>query len=235
MMKARIRKRQAVQQRIEFSTHGGRRRGAGRKRRGGRRRVAHRKRPELDGRTPVHVTLRVAADVPYLRNHERCAVLRTAFCKAKDDEFRVVEFDVQGNHIHLICEARSSSALARGVQKFEQRVTRALNDLLDHEGTVWADRYHSEPLRSPRQVRAALRYVLLNARRHGIAPRGRPDWIDPFSSGRYFTGWSRGPREGPAQRDDHAPVAPAETWVLSVGWRRHGLIDPADVPAAARR
>jgi putative transposase len=231
-VKIRIRRRRARQQRIEFSTHGGRRRGAGRKRKAVRPCVAHRKRAELDGRTPVHVTLRVADDVPNLRNFERCAVLRAAFCKAKDDEFRMVEFSVQGNHLHSICEARSSSALGRGVQKFEQRVTRGLNKLLDREGTVWAGRYHSEPLRSPRQVRAALRYVLLNARRHGIAPRRNPDWIDPFSSGRYFTGWSNGPRDGPAPRDDQAPVAPAETWLLSVGWRRHGLIDPAEVPRA---
>lgn len=118
------------------------------------------------------------------------------------------------------------------MQKFEQRVTRGLNKLLGRKGTVWAGRYHSEPLRSPRQVHAALRYVLLNARRHGIAPRRNPDWIDPFSSGRYFTGWSRAPRDGPAERDADAPVAPAETWLLSVGWRRHGLIDPADVPRA---
>ena len=27
-----------------------------------------------------------------------------------------------------------------------------------------------------------------------------------------------------------SPVARARTWLLSVGWRRHGLLDPADVP-----
>jgi hypothetical protein len=27
-------------------------------------------------------------------------------------------------------------------------------------------------------------------------------------------------------------VAKPRTWLLAVGWRRHGLIDPAEVPGA---
>jgi putative transposase len=235
-MKVRIRKTRARQQKIEFCGHGGRRRGAGRKRRGGRRRVAHCRRPELKGWTSVHVTLRLADDVPSLRNYERCRVLRTAFCEGgRKDDFRIVEFSVQGNHVHSVCEARSKTALSRGIQGFKHRVTRGLNRRCGgRTGTVWADRYHVEVLRTPRQVRNALCYVLNNDLRHGVLRRR--GCVDGFSSGRYFAGWATAPPDGCDRREaGEAPVAEATSWLLSVGWRRHGLIRLDEVPAAKRR
>jgi putative transposase len=236
-MKVRIRKTRARQQRIEFCDHGGKRRGAGRKRRGGRRKVAHRRRPRIERCTPVHVTLRMADDVPSLRNYERAPVLRRAFCEGgRKEGFRIVEFTILGNHLHMVGEASSNRALSLGMQGFKNRVTRGLNRLCGgRKGTVWADRYHLEVLRSPRQVRAALAYVLNNARRHGIAPAANPSWVDPFSSGRYFEGWATAPPDGADRRaSPGAPVAEAESWLLTVGWRVHGLIRPDEVPGRRR-
>ncbi|HVY45920.1 MAG TPA: hypothetical protein VHB21_08580, partial [Minicystis sp.] len=51
--------------------------------------------------------------------------------------------------------------------------------------------------------------------------------LDPCSSAPLFDGFTRGlPRAGPWSET----TAPAETWLLRVGWRRHGRIDPAEVP-----
>jgi hypothetical protein len=75
---------------------------------------------------------------------------------------------------------------------------------------------------------------LLNARRH-LAKQGRTlpliPRIDPASSGRWFSGWRRG---APPSHDPPAVAAP-RTWLLSVGWRRRGLIDAAEVPGFSRR
>ncbi len=38
----------------------------------------------------------------------------------------------------------------------------------------------------------------------------------------------------PAAPDEPA-VAPPRTWLVRVGWRRHGLIDPAEIPGARQR
>ena len=94
-----------------------------------------------------------------------------------------------------------------------------------------AERYHLRVLRSPRQVRNALAYVLLNARRHLAKRRGRAAVrgaaLDPASSARWFEGWvGRHTGSAPAPRS----VAPPRTWLLKVGWRRHGLISPSEVP-----
>jgi hypothetical protein len=95
-------------------------------------------------------------------------------------------------------------------------------------------------LATPRQVRSALRYVLLNARRHAAKLRGGKDRLrvpvrlDPASSARWFEGWRAGiaRAESPAAFGLRATpaVSRPRTWLLRAGWRRHGLLDPSDVP-----
>jgi hypothetical protein len=68
--------------------------------------------------------------------------------------------------------------------------------------------------------------VLHNARRHGIPVRG----VDPYSSGAWFDGWRE---TGPPRRGSAAPVGvEARTWLLDVGWRRHGLLGIDETPRA---
>jgi hypothetical protein len=102
---------------------------------------------------------------------------------------------------------------------------------------VLADRYHHRLLATPREVHRALRYVLLNARRHavrdGTSRSSRPVPLDPASSAAWFDGWRRIPHVDAAKRAaavERPPVAPPRFWLVTIGWRRHGLIDPADVP-----
>jgi hypothetical protein len=110
------------------------------------------------------------------------------------------------------------------------RVARAVNRVPGRRGPVLADRYHRHTLRTPRQVRNAIAYVLLNARRL-LAKAGRQPpaaSLDPASSARWFDGW----RHEPEHSHDPPAVSSARTWLLSLGWRRHGLIDPSEVPGS---
>jgi len=232
------------------NTWGGSRKGAGRPCRGRKRRVPHTARPKLASRFPVHITLTLLAGLPRLRGFAVAKILRAAFVRAcgargareQDRGFRICQFSIQGNHIHLICEAKSQVALSRGVQGFKIRVTRALNNHWGgRTGTVWADRFHQQIMKSPRQVRNGICYVMQNGRRHG---ERLPAWaagVDPFSSAWYFHGWrGNGWRRGlsPPPEDPDAPgnpVAEARTWLLTVGWRKHGLIATDEVPASGSR
>jgi hypothetical protein len=151
--------------------------------------------------------------------------------------FRVVHYSLQGNHAHLIVEASDRDALGRGMMAVGSRLSRAVNRVAKRRGPVLADRYHLRLLRTPKEVRAALRYVLLNARHHAGHLRAKPARLislDPASSGRWFDGWKRGVSLAVDEAGSHPPgrpaVARARTWLLTVGWRRHGLLDPRDVP-----
>ena len=241
-----------AQREFEFRTHGGARKGAGRKRTlPGRPRVSHKSREVTKARFPVQVTVRMRPEIARLRNFELCAVLRRAFvygCKKSSEasassnsgattatSFRICQFSIQGNHIHLMCEAADNEALARGIQGWTVRVARGLNGKLGRKGSVFEDRYHVQIIKTPRQCRAALCYVLQNARRHG--ERLDPQWhgMDPFSSAWWFDGWKdNGWREGLVPPEMRTVAAP-ETWLLRVGWRRHGLLAIDEVPPAGKR
>ena len=213
---------------------GGRREGAGRKP-GARPRDPHRRRSALAARFPCHVTIRVRRDLPSLRSRRFVNELRRRLRPACERRrFRLVHYSVQIDHVHLIVEAASSRDLACGMKPIAARIARGVNRVLARRGPVLADRYHRRVLRTPREVRSALAYVLLNVRKHwrqrfGVAP---PVRVDGASSGRWFDGWQRGPvrREPPDAPSDAREVAQPRTWLLSTGWRRHGLIDPAEVP-----
>src|SRR5947208_9262370 len=205
-------------------TWGGRRAGAGRKPAPGHRPgVPHNKRPLHHAGHPVHVTIRTGPTIGCLRATHVFPGVRSALAASSRRGFRVVHFSVQDDHLHLIVEADDRAALARGVRGLAIRVARAVNRALGRRGAVCADRYHARALTSPRAVRHALVYVLMNRRKHCAGERG----LDPCSSAAYFDGW-RKPLGTVVSR---APVVRARTWLAAVGWRRHGLIDAyADRP-----
>jgi len=156
-------------------------------------------------------------------------------------DFQLVHYSLQNNHAHLIVEADDERALGRGMKAIGSRLARAVNRVFQRSGTVLADRYHARALKTPREIRNALAYVLLNARRHA-AKAGRTLSrvlaIDPASSGRWFDGWAwrqRPPEITARGSPPYAPaVSPPRTWLLTEGWRRWGLLDPNDVPGRDR-
>jgi hypothetical protein len=146
---------------------------------------------------------------------------------ASGDAFRVLQFSVQVDHVHLLVEAEGTSALRGGVQGLAIRIARAVNRALGRCGRVWGDRFHARMLRTPREVRNVLVYVLNNFRKHVPGARG----LDPCSSARWFAGW----RNRATTMAEAVPVASARTWLARVGWRRHGLIDVEEAPRPHRR
>jgi len=152
------------------------------------------------------------------------------------NDFRVVHFSVQGNHIHLMCEAGGAAALSRGMQGLTVRLARRLNPVLGRKGRLFAERYHARTLRTPREVRNVISYVLLNARRHA-AERGEKlskFWLDPYSNAPWFDGWRQRVRADEPWLCElmtrPSPAALAQTWLASAGWRIWGLLNVDDVP-----
>jgi REP element-mobilizing transposase RayT len=216
---------------------GGPRPGAGRPR-GPRPRVWHREREAVPVDCPVHVTLRVKPNLASLRSGKLVREWRRSLAEASErGSFRVAHYSLQGDHAHLIVEAHGKHALACGMKSIGARLARALNRTSGRRGAVLDGRYHHRSLRSPREVRRALAYVLLNARRH-LAKRRHlsravPTTLDPASSARWFDGWQPQVDVRLSEPIDPREVARARTWLLRVGWRRHGLVDPAEVPQRA--
>ncbi len=136
-----------------------------------------------------------------------------------------MHFSVQTNHVHLVVEAHDKSALSRGMQGLNVRMARAINRVLRMRGGVWRERYHARELRTPREVRNAIVYVLMNAKKHG---HRIGSGIDACSSAPWFDGFAR-VHELPGEP---SPVAVARTWLAGTGWRRRGLVRFDERPRA---
>jgi putative transposase len=218
----------------ETRRHGGARAGAGRKRQAHHlRQTPHRKRPKHRAAQPVHITLRAATRS--LRHQHVARTVLKALRDSNTEGFRIVHYSVQANHVHLIAEARHAASLSSGVRGLAVRIARHVNRLLFRRGRFWADRWHGRPLTSPREVRNALVYVLQNHRKHA---RTRPvssttssviAALDKLSSAEFFAGFA-----APLPRLFRALgppcVVPARTWLLRVGWLRHGRIHFWEMP-----
>jgi REP element-mobilizing transposase RayT len=217
-----MRVRSPSQQAIPFRTHGGKRAGAGRPKDRERGLVTHARRRDVGATTPVHVTLRVRPDVWNLRSRRSFRAVKKALVAAQSmEDARIVHYSVQGNHIHLVVEADHRRALSRRVQGFEIRIARAMNKVMRRRGPVFADRYHARVLSTPLEVRRVLRYVLMN-REHHVGARAAA--FDPYSSAAWFDGWRAPPALPISSRAGPPLVRPPSCWLLTRGWKRHGLI-----------
>ena len=172
------------------------------------------------------VTIRLRAGLPSLRREREFALIRSRFAVAAERfDVRLIEYSVQSNHVHLIVETRDERSLARAMKGLLVRIARGLNQLWHRSGSVLDDHYHARALKTPREVRSALVYVLQNARKHGVHYSGP----DRFSSGPAFDGWKE--PISLATRLRLQPLVRARTWLLAIGWRRRGRIGLAEAPA----
>jgi REP-associated tyrosine transposase len=221
---AAMAKRKPKQLELRMPTHGGQRDGAGCKPSGPRPRVPHTPRPPFHADHPVQITIRICAGLPSLRDLVAWRTIVEIFRELRSASgIRVVHYSILINHLHLIVEHDGDEAFRLGIRQLTIRLALRLNRAWGRRGRVIEHRYHDRPLCSPREVRNSILYVLCNSRKHA-AERGvrlARDWIDPQSSGRVFDGWLG--RSTPASERDYG-TCPPQTWLLAVGWRRHGLI-----------
>ena len=223
-MKNRLRQRE-----FGFANWGGKRKGAGRKPKGAKAMASHSKRERLAARYPVFVTMRLRAGLRSLRTNDTHALLEAALVAASRESFRIVEHSIQATHLHLIVEAQDERALARGMIGLSVRIVRGLNKLWKRSGSIFEDRYHARILTTPFAVRTALVYVINNARKHGAWIAKSPD---VYSSGPAFDGWRA--TQDPAESRPRFLPSP-RTWLLSVGWKRHGLLGVLETPREESR
>jgi putative transposase len=213
---------------------GGRREGAGRKNLS--RRVNHMARPRVDASRPMHVTVRLSDGALSLRRKPLLRLFASGLLAARKFGLRVNQFSILGNHLHLILEANDNQSLSRGMQslliRIGKNVARRMRELgIASAGRIFNGRYHLQILRTPQQMRNALRYVLLNESKHAR----RAPFLSIFSSNFVFAEWNCFRIQFPEREialcqsvwnsiGAIGPLAeilsPPKSWLGRVGWRR---------------
>jgi REP element-mobilizing transposase RayT len=219
--------------------HGGARKGAGRKKTGMRSDPLHRTRPTVRNYEPQHVTLKTLPSVGRLRKGKIYRAVRQSLRRILGTlGFRVCEMSIQKNHLHFLVEAGGKVALRLGMQGLAISVAKTINRALKRKGKVFAFRYHATAIKTPKQARHALSYVLNNWRRHRedeTTQASRVAAIDPYSTARTFKRW---------KETDEAVVPPGfgtldpletsapRTWLLTTGWKKHPAISVWETPGS---
>ena len=192
-------------------------------------RTLHRARPEHAKWRPVHVTLRARRLLPSLRVQRVLGRLRRVVSKTQRDDFQIVHFSIQHDHVHMLVEAADKASLTRGLRSVIIRLAFGVQAVVGVRGRVWGDRYHRRDLGTPREVRRALVYVLMNAKKH-LGVERAAEVLDPYSTALSFDGWSVPIHPGLVARAP--PHLAPRTWLLGIGWKKHwGAIGLGEAPS----
>jgi REP element-mobilizing transposase RayT len=236
-MKAAKDSRGSVQTELDLRrrTWGGARPNAGRKKIDHAHDPQHLRRPEVREDVPLHVVLRTLPGVPRLRTNAMYGAIHGALEYALSlavGEFRIVHTSIQSNHLHFIIEAGMKESLSNGMQRVAIVAARAINRVARRSGKVFAFRYHSTRITTPRQMRNTLAYVLNNWRHHD-EDRGR-DKLDRYSTAIWFRHWRGVGRFSMPKDFDPLPSANPTSWLLTTGWLKWGELDPFERPKSSR-
>ena len=151
-------------------TRGGRRPNSGRKRIHSRG-VSHRVREKVSHRTPLHINFKYRT---HIRNKVCLRLLKKAIINARTHGLKIIHFSLQSNHVHLIIESESNKILTKGMRSLTVTFAKGLK-----KGRVQVERYHLHVLKSIKETRNAVLYVLFNKQKH---EKGTYLKIDEYSS-----------------------------------------------------
>lgn len=196
-------------------------------------------RPTFDRLTPLHITLKVDRAVRTLRRRDAYRVFRIAMTRMLGrDDFRIVHLSLEYDHVHLLVEATSHTALARGMKAFESSAGQRLNQHVGRTGRVFLRNYYARVIKNPTMAHRSLTYVLNNWKKHNEHERPScANWeVDYYSTAPSFTGW-RTPLDPDCSHDfgweyELLPGAEPRHFFLRAGWRRAGSIAVDTVPSA---
>ncbi|MES2527774.1 MAG: transposase [Bdellovibrionota bacterium] len=159
-----------MQLNLKVHSWGGARKKAGRKRIHSRG-VAHHTREKVSGRVPLHINFRYKSHV---RNKETLKILKRSITNARRHGLRILHYSFQTNHVHLIVEATSNEILSRGMRSLTNTMAKRMA-----KGRIQSGRYHLHVLRSFREARNAIHYVLFNEQKHD---KGTCSAVNEYSS-----------------------------------------------------
>lgn len=149
---------------------GGLRVNAGRKRIHSRG-VSHSEREYVHQRTPLHVNFKFRIN---LRNKDTLKLLKRSMQNARRHGLHILNYSFQHNHVHLIIWADNNEILTKGMRSLTITFAKGIK-----KGRIQLERYHLHVLKTAKEVKHALHYVLFNQQKHEF---GTCSTIDDYSS-----------------------------------------------------
>ena len=153
----------------------------------------------------------------HLRRPEIARIVEDALLHFDGDRYRLLEWCVMPNHVHVLVEQLPGRRLSDVVASWKSFTAKRANRLLGRSGRFWAADYRDRFIRDERHFAAAHRYVRENPVKAGLCA-APSDW--PWSSA--------SPRPPDADEASAAPETGASVPRLRwMGERRRVVSSPA--------
>jgi REP element-mobilizing transposase RayT len=117
-----------------------------------------------------------------LRDPSCAGVVQDALLHFDGDRYRLLEWCVMPNHVHVLVHCRKGTPLGGMVKSWKMHSSRRINQMLVKRGSVWAMDYHDRYIRDLDHLANARSYIRRNPVKAGLC-RNPEVW--PWSS----AGW----------------------------------------------
>lgn len=168
--------------------------------------VGHVIREKVSHREPLHINFKYRIPV---RNKDTLKLLKRSIQNARKHGLNVIQYSFQHNHVHLILEAKSNAILAKGMRSLTITFAKGLK-----KGRVQLERYHLHVLKTAREVKHALQYVLFNQQKH---ESGIYSAIDDYSSVLFLENGLELVRKFAKQKSMTIKIQKGEPWIPDPG------------------
>ena len=104
----------------------------------------------------------------YLRAPRVAALVENAFLHFDGDRYRLIEWCVMPNHVHVLIETHEGNPLSKVVRSWKSFTSRKANLLLGREGMFWMPDYYDRFIRDEAHLSAVRRYIRNNPVKAGL-------------------------------------------------------------------
>jgi hypothetical protein len=138
--------------------------------------IRHIKREEITRNMPLHLTVKL--NQAHIQNKIILKGLRHAIMRARLQGLRIIHYSLEHNHLHLYAECSDNIILGKAMKALGVSFVKKINSYFSRKGSCYKTRYHLRILRSAREVKNVLNYILKN----GIKHKRTTSLIDPYNS-----------------------------------------------------
>ena len=114
-----------------------------------------------------------------LGNPANAEIVQSCLFHADGRRYRLLEWCVMPNHVHVMIEALSGASLGQIVKEWKSYSAHEINRRLGRSGALWAEDYHDRYIRDQGHFEDARFYIRNNPVRAGLCAKAG-DW--PWSS-----------------------------------------------------
>jgi hypothetical protein len=126
-------------------------------------------REKVNQKMPLHINFSYKTQI---RNKDTLMLLKRAILNARLKGLKIIHYSMQTNHIHIIVEAMDNKILTTGMRSLTVTFAKGLK-----KEKIQVKRYHLHILRTLREAKNAIRYVLFNQQKHETSKYSRIDEV----------------------------------------------------------